>query len=192
MNRIHLSTSVYLILAILTFCLSCSPVTIDRIRQTAYDEGFAAGQKEALAAIDQAREQSYKQGYQRGALEAVRECDLCLKRVPYEVVLDFLAEDKTDQSSGNCLDKAVAINNNAIARGIWCYVVVFNYSTGIYSKSHAIVAFDTTDRGIVYFEPETDQQVELRLGMDYSQEICKGGKICPIEKMIVTQIGIIK
>lgn len=182
------------LVAILCLILAaCSPVSIDRVRQAAYDEGFAAGQKEALATVDKAREESYKEGYQKGALEAVRDCDLCLKKVPYQAVLDFLAEDKTDQSYGNCLDKAVAINNNAIARGIWCYVVVFNYRTQMYSEwSHAIVAFDTTDRGLVYFEPATDQEVELELGMDYSKQLCKGGKICPVNQMTVIQIGVIK
>jgi hypothetical protein len=34
---------------------------------------------------------------------------------------------------------------------------------------HTIVAFDTTDRGLIYIEPQFDQEVKLVVGRSYSQ-----------------------
>lgn len=38
-------------------------------------------------------------------------------------------------------------------------------------RGHAIVAFDTTDKGIVFFEPQTDDEVDLQVGARYHQSV---------------------
>ena len=56
------------------------------------------------------------------------------------------------------------VNNNAEDMGISCAVVIINFNL----SSHAIIAFNTTDRGMVYFEPQTDDVVRnLEIGNDY-------------------------
>jgi hypothetical protein len=58
------------------------------------------------------------------------------------------------------------VNNNAEAKGIRCAVVDIFYPDGY---GHTIVAFDTTDRGLIYIEPQFDQEVKLEVGRSYSQ-----------------------
>ena len=42
---------------------------------------------------------------------------------------------------------------------------------------HAIVSFNTTDKGIVFFEPQTDDLVELEAGKDYWTECIKNSTL---------------
>lgn len=80
----------------------------------------------------------------------------------------FLARDTTDSlpyisENFTCLDYAVTLNNNAEKAGIRCAFVTV-YLSGL---NHAIVAFDTTDGGRRYFEPQTDEEVRLSVGRHY-------------------------
>jgi predicted nucleic acid-binding Zn-ribbon protein len=83
-------------------------------------------------------------------------------------VVTFLAADRRD---GNtyvpdkyvCWDFAGDVNRNAEAQGIRAGWVYIDFADG----AHAIVAFDTIDRGIVYIEPQTDREVTLRVGAKY-------------------------
>jgi hypothetical protein len=83
----------------------------------------------------------------------------------------FLAQDPTNNNTYEedqyvCVDFAAAVNNNAEAKGIRCAVVDIFYPDGY---GHTIVAFDTTDRGLIYIEPQFDQEVKLVVGRSYSQ-----------------------
>lgn len=73
-------------------------------------------------------------------------------KIPYEPV------------NFTCAHYAQGVNNNAEDMGIACAVVILNFN----QSSHAIIAFNTTDRGMVYFEPQTDDVVvNLEIGNDY-------------------------
>jgi len=87
----------------------------------------------------------------------------------YSDVIKFLNNDNTnekpyDDETFNCADFAQEVNNNAEEQGIRCAYVGVNLSCGI---PHACVAFDTTDNGIVYYEPQSDEKVNLEIGKDY-------------------------
>ena len=72
--------------------------------------------------------------------------------IPYEAV------------NFTCAHYSQRANNNAEDMGISCAVVILNFNL----SSHAIIAFNTTDRGMVYFEPQTDDiVVNLEIGNDY-------------------------
>ncbi|MCK4995359.1 MAG: hypothetical protein KAR55_00585 [Thermoplasmatales archaeon] len=81
----------------------------------------------------------------------------------------FINNDLTNQIpyepvNFTCAHYAQGVNNNAEDMGIACAVVVLNFNL----SSHAIIAFNTTDRGMVYFEPQTDDVVRnLEIGNDY-------------------------
>ncbi len=83
-------------------------------------------------------------------------------------VAEFLAMDPTnsipyDERNFNCLDYAATLNNRAENHGLRCALVRV-YLSGV---DHAIVAFRTVDRGLRYFEPQTDEGVNLSVGRHY-------------------------
>lgn len=89
----------------------------------------------------------------------------------YENVLSFISEDKTNNMDYNedtfyCIHYASLVNNNAESQDIRCgYVVLWFEGSDI---GHALVAFNITDKGMVYIEPQTDEFVEnLDVGNDY-------------------------
>ena len=86
----------------------------------------------------------------------------------YSEVISFITSDKTDKKQYSehftCINFAQEVNNNAEARGIRCGVVFVNLSGG---DGHALVAFNTMDRGLVFFEPQSDERVNLQVGKDY-------------------------
>jgi hypothetical protein len=88
----------------------------------------------------------------------------------YTEVINFLARDSTDSntyslSSYTCAYFSKDVNNNAEKQGIRCAYVVLNFP----SLGHAIVAFNTTDRGLVYFEPQYDVRADLMMGKRFYQ-----------------------
>lgn len=147
-------------------------------------------------AISAARAEGYSQGRADEHAEAVKILqgyDLLLKKPTYDEVKAFMQEDGTDQMMvANCMTRVERLNNEAIKRGIWCYVVLFNYYTGSSYGFHALVAFDTVDKGLVFIETQTDDEVKCDIGIDYSEEMCRSGKICPLNRMIIKQIGVIR
>lgn len=87
----------------------------------------------------------------------------------YFELVSFMTSDKTDkkpydESSFTCINYAQEVNNNAEEKGIRCGYVRVNLSGGV---GHALVVFNTTDRGMVYYEPQSDERVNLRVGKDY-------------------------
>jgi len=179
------------LLAFMLFVL-CSCAEVGDEFQRGYDAGISQAERYLEIQLEQAKAEAYDRGYLEGCEDGVKQYHLCLRKPTYDEVMTFISQDYTEKTGGNCLDCATKLNDNAIAKGIWCYVVLFNYFTGTSCGSHAIVAFDTVDKGMVYIEPQTDQIVRLELGKDYSEYLCAGNKICPIEKMFVRQIGIIR
>lgn len=101
-----------------------------------------------------------------------------LKDPTYNEVLDFLLKDKTDEetyneSSYNCAHFSKDVNNNAEKKGIRSGYVKVELNINF---PHALLAFNTTDGGLVFFEPQTDQQVILESGKDYWTECIISGE----------------
>lgn len=89
----------------------------------------------------------------------------------YHEMTDFLKQDETSEREylGNeyiCVDFAADVKANAAEEGLRCAYVVIEY---LGETGHAIVAFDTTDRGLVYIEPQFDWEVEPEIGQRYYQ-----------------------
>ncbi len=90
-------------------------------------------------------------------------------------VVSFLAEDKTDTKEYKeptyvCTHFAQDFNDNAEGRGIRCAYVDVRYP----DSAHAIIAFDTVDEGLVYFDPSSDERVRPVIGKAYWQCIEPG------------------
>lgn len=80
---------------------------------------------------------------------------------------DQTEQTQYDDETFSCINYALTVNNNAEEKGMRCGVVIIYF---LYSGPHAIVAFDTTDEGIVFFEPQTDEKVNLQEYKDYWSE----------------------
>jgi hypothetical protein len=122
------------------------------------NEGYQAGYKSGLQSVSKPEEQKTAAGY-------------TLHDPTYQEMKTFLAQDPTNnknyvENKYVCVDFAAAVNNTAEAQGIRCAMVDIFYPDGY---GHTIVAFDTTDKGLIYVEPQFDQEVELVVGRSYSQ-----------------------
>jgi hypothetical protein len=94
-----------------------------------------------------------------------------LRDPSYQEMKDFLKQDGTSEQEYLedeyiCVDFAADVKANAAEEGIRCAYVVIEY---LGETGHAIVAFDTTDGGLVYIEPQFDWEVEPEIGQRYYQ-----------------------
>ena len=101
-------------------------------------------------------------------LDAMEADALHLHNPTYEEALDFLERDRTDaneyiEGEYVCSHFAADINNNAEKQGIRCALVDVRFP----DSGHAIIAFETNDEGLVYFEPLTDDRVRPVIGKRY-------------------------
>lgn len=138
----------------------------------AYDYGYA---QTFDATYQQARNQAFDKGYSKGyEISQGSSSDQPVSRLvethnpTYSELMAFLAADKTDSNpyvDGHyvCFDYAAELNNNADAAGIQAaYVRLRSNEWG-----HAVVAFETVDRGLIYIEPQSDAEVKLVTGQPY-------------------------
>jgi len=101
-------------------------------------------------------------------LSAMQTDMLHLHNPTFEEAISFLTEDKTDSNEYAddtyvCSHFAHDVNINADSQGIRCAYVDMRYP----QSAHAIIAFDTTDEGLVYFDPATDERVRPVVGKEY-------------------------
>ncbi len=94
-----------------------------------------------------------------------------LRDPSYEEMKDFLARDRTSEREYQegvyvCVDFAQDVKANAARERLRCAYVVIEYRGG---TGHSIIAFDTTDRGLVFIEPQFDWEVEPEVGRRYYQ-----------------------
>jgi hypothetical protein len=117
----------------------------------------------------------YEKRYTTGYLEGVKDgagSGYTIRDPTYDEMIAFLRADKTnenkyDSNTYNCYDYTSDICKNAVEQG---YRVGFVY---LYFKesAHALVCFNTTDRGLVYVEPQYDNIVKVAVGIHYWSNI---------------------
>lgn len=79
--------------------------------------------------------------------------------ISWNGLVNFLSTDHTnwnayDINNYNCLDFAIDLVENANNQNINAWIVGVDFTNG--ETGHAFVAFDTSDKGIVYVEPQGD------------------------------------
>jgi hypothetical protein len=170
-NSQKVAAAISILLAILILC--GGSVFLGYIR--GYQKGHAGSYTEAYS---QGKNEGYQAGYQSGlqagdkaSTQQTTSNGYTLQNPTYQEMKTFLAQDSTNTNSYLedtyvCVDFAAAVNSGAEAKGIRCAVVDIFYPDGY---GHTIVAFDTTDRGLIYVEPQFDQEVKLVVGRSYSQ-----------------------
>jgi hypothetical protein len=137
-------------------------------RQDGYNEGYVSGKGEGYnQGYDLGRAEGYEQGYD-GGIQAGLGHGYALRDPTYNQAVVFLRKDKTDsnkydEDSYVCSHFARDVDNNAEAEGLRCAFVSLIYPEG----GHAIVAFDTIDEGLVYFDAMTDERANPVIGERY-------------------------
>lgn len=109
----------------------------------------------------------YQNGYQAGLKEVITGYDL--HDPTYREVMDFLADNHSNDTpySKNdhiCTDYTTEVNNSAEELGIRCGSVYIIYP----ETGHSIICFNTTDKGLIFIEPQFDKEVTLPVGKGYS------------------------
>jgi hypothetical protein len=121
--------------------------------QAGYQDGYGKGE---TAGYDIGLNDGFGHGY-------------TIKDPTWAEVIAFLAKDKTNEKtyvdpSYVCAHFSRDVCNNAEAAGIRCAVVELRF---VSEQGHLIVAFNTLDRGLVYFEPQSDEQAMPAIGKKY-------------------------
>lgn len=114
-----------------------------------------------------------EKGFQEGYAQAIQNGEtgnvFNLHDPSYQEMKTFLASDNSDSKPYSedqhiCTDFTADVVNNANTLGIRCASVYIIYP----ETGHSIVAFDTTDRGVCFIEPQYDKEVTLVAGESYS------------------------
>ncbi len=102
--------------------------------------------------------------------------------ITWKELADFIARDHTnwkpyDIDNYVCLDYAIDLVENARMENINAWIVGVDFTNG--EIGHAFVAFETSDKGIRYVEPQTDYTYsDLTIGHqlcdDWGQDECWG------------------
>ena len=153
-----------------------------------HDNGYSTGQEEGYNSgktdgynsgrIDGyilGKQEGYEEGYNQGKPEGYEDGVQAglghghtLRDPTYEEAITFLEQDNTDshqyiENTYICSHFAKDVCNNAEATGLRCALVDIRYADG----GHSIIAFNTIDKGLIYFEPQFDLQVEPKIGECY-------------------------
>jgi hypothetical protein len=136
--------------------------------QEGYANGTQLGHQDGYL---EGNESGYAEGFDTGYLKGLKEgagTGYTLRDPSYQEMLNFIAEDKTDEhpynvNDYNCYDFTKDVCNNASAQGIRIGDVYLEFP----DSAHAIVCFNTTDRGLVFVEPQNDKVVSLEIGQHY-------------------------
>lgn len=133
-----------------------------------YHQGYTQGKTEGY---DEGYQSGYEDGFKPGQEQKTSSVVYTPQNPTYQEMKTFLAQDTTDLNKYApdeyiCTDFAAAVNNNADTEGVRCAIVDVFYPEGY---GHTIVAFETTDKGLIFIEPQFDQEVKLTIGQSYSQ-----------------------
>lgn len=147
-----------------------------------YDTGYSSGQDAGYSSgkeegYELGKEEGYNTGYTSGKADGYEEGvqaslghGYALRDPTYAEAVLFIAQDRTSENeyvedtyvcSHFCRD----VCNNAEQSGLQCAYVDLRYP----EMGHAIVAFDTVDQGLVYFDAITDERARPVIGKRYYQ-----------------------
>ncbi|MBI2918996.1 MAG: hypothetical protein HYY01_13535 [Chloroflexi bacterium] len=155
---------------------------------TSTKEVLMATQAQLVASRDVLSTTQGELAWARAALATV---NAQVRRNPtYADAVQFLKADQTDRNkydfdTYNCRDFSADVLRNADALGIRAAFISIRLSQG----SHAVVGFETVDRGMVYFEPQTDKEVVLPVGESYLR--ANGYKPLPDRDDTITRVTVI-
>ena len=140
-------------------------ITDDTSYNLGYNKGYPLG-------YDDGNLSGYEVGYDNGYVAGVTDGagrGYKIRDPTYQEALQFTDSDQTDKNQYNeetytCANFAADFKNNAFEGGYRCGYVVIEFP----ETAHAIVCFNTTNRGLVFIEPQFDSAITLSIGQSYS------------------------
>jgi len=113
-------------------------------------------------------DEAYDDGYVQGVIDGVGR-GFNVRDPTYDETLQFIASDQTDKNdydedSYYCFHFTADVEKNAFKQGYRCGFVYMEFSL---ASAHAIVCFNTTDQGLIFIEPQTDEIVNVAVGEFY-------------------------
>lgn len=136
---------------------------------TGYNFGFVYG-----------KSIGYDEGYIQGLIDGVGR-GYNIRDPSYKEVLSFIQKDKTDRLKYSddfvCLNFAINLKTNSFNEGFRCLIVLLSFSDA--NIGHAIVVFNTTDKGLIYVEPQSDNIVTVNIGQKYWGEVIEDILLIP-------------
>ncbi len=138
---------------------------------TGYAEGYATGNAQGMKTGNHTGYTTgYSTGYSAGYIESNMnwvEHGHGVRDPTYQEAWAFVQLDQTDKNEYNdtyvCRHFACDFNNNALEAGYRVAFVLIAFP----ESSHAIVGFNTTDRGMIFIEPQTDEVMKVEVGRSY-------------------------
>jgi predicted RNase H-like nuclease (RuvC/YqgF family) len=129
-----------------------------------FDLGYAEGEAEGYQV-------GYDAGYVQGVEDGVGSGWYVIRDPTYAEAIAFIHLDRTDENEYTddyvCYDFTADFNANAFQMGYRCGFVYIEFP----DSAHAIACFNTTDRGLIYIEPQNDKIVNIAVGRIYSGDI---------------------
>jgi|WetSurMetagenome_2_1015567.scaffolds.fasta_scaffold498627_1 hypothetical protein len=99
---------------------------------------------------------------------------IILKNPTFAELKAFVLTDDTHrhqfiENVYECRHFATDMVNNAVDLGLNAGFVLICYNQG----QHAVVAFNTIDRGLIYIEPQTNASIDVKVGGYYQDRLIK-------------------
>ena len=145
-------------------------------KKEGYDDGYLVGEHDGhTAGYTSGKRDGYTDGYQAGETTGYEQGvedglghGYTISDPTYAGALAFLARDRTDlneyvDETYVCTHFARDVCNNAEDAGIRCAFVDLRYP----DSGHSVIAFNTVDQGLVYFESQSDERVNPVIGKRY-------------------------
>jgi len=141
-------------------------------KRVGYAEGYGKGYENGyLIGHESGYEDGYAIGYRCGydnGVEIGRGHGYTIKDPTYLEMRSFIQRDQTDKNEYIegvyiCENFAADVCNHAEEENIRCAFVIIHFPEG----GHAIVAFNTVDRGLIFIEPQEDEEMEVEIGKPY-------------------------
>lgn len=136
--------------------------------QTGYQNGLNDGKTIGYTqGYNEGNSSGYANGFHQGMIDGVG-TKFNIRDPTYQEMLNFIALDKTDEhpfdeDTYNCYDYTNAVCSNAFNAGYHCGDVYVDFP----DCAHALVCFNTTDRGLIFIEPQSDDIMTLIVGQHY-------------------------
>ena len=147
----------------------------DKGQLEGYEEGHSKGYEEGHSkGYDKGQLEGYEEGhgegYTAGRAKAIGEGQVLINP-SYQEMKEFLKADKTDakqyiKGKYDNLNMTADINKNAEAQGIRTAKVYIEFP----KHSCTLVAFETTDMGLIFIEPQSDKEMKVEVGIKYYED----------------------
>lgn len=129
-------------------------------KSAGYSDGYSKGTTDGFNT-------GYSQGYVNGSKDGAG-TGYNIRDPTYSEMLNFIASDQTDKNTYDeytyyCYHFCNDVLTNAFSQGLKGGFVYIEFTEG----AHAAVCFDTVDKGLVFVEPQSDELVNVAVGLNY-------------------------